>query len=104
MRVMQALPLCGVFGFTQALAALAAGAPMRMLPVFDAVQIADLLVTEHITHMNGGDDMLERLLAVRPEPRPFPDLKFFGYAKFNPALDDLVAHADARGEIGRAHV
>ena len=31
-RVMQALPLCGVFGFTQALAALAAGAPMRMVP------------------------------------------------------------------------
>ena len=96
-RVMQALPLCGVFGFTQALAALAAGAPMRMLPVFEAERVAALLHDEHITHMNGGDDMLERLLAIRPEPQPFPALQFFGYAKFNPALDDLVSVADARG-------
>lgn len=96
-RVMQALPLCGVFGFTQALAALAAGAPMRMLPVFEAATVAQLLVDEHITHANGGDDMLDRLLAVRPEATPFPALKFFGYARFNPALDDLTARADARG-------
>jgi len=98
-RVMQALPLCGVFGFTQALAALAAGAPMRMVPVFEAREVAALLHDEHITHMNGGDDMLVRMLAERPEPQPFPALKFFGYAKFNPALDDLVATAEARGIV-----
>lgn len=96
-RVMQALPLCGVFGFTQALAALAAGAPMRMVPVFDAREVAALLHDEHITHMNGGDDMLVRMLAERPEAVPFPALKYFGYAKFNPALDELAATAEARG-------
>lgn len=98
-RVLQALPLCGVFGFTQALGALAAGAPMRMLPLFDAGEAARCLREEGITHANGGDDMLDRLLAAGDEPRPFPHLRFFGYAKFNPALDDLVARAEARGVV-----
>lgn len=98
-RVLQALPLCGVFGFTQALAALAAGAPMRMLPLFDAAEGARVMREEAITHANGGDDMLDRLLAACAEQRPFPHLRFFGYAKFNPALDDLVTRAESRGVI-----
>ena len=98
-RVLQALPLCGVFGFTQALAALAGGAPMRVLPLFDADEAARVMHDEHITHANGGDDMLDRLLAARPEPRPFPDLRYFGYAKFNPALEDLVERAETRGVL-----
>ncbi len=98
-RVLQALPLCGVFGFTQALGALAGGAPMRVLPLFDATECARVMRDEAITHANGGDDMLDRLLAAREEQRPFPALKFFGYAKFNPALDDLVTRAEARGVI-----
>jgi len=96
-RVLQALPLCGVFGFTQALGALAAGAPMRVLPLFEAQECARVMHEESITHANGGDDMLERLLAAREEPQPFPALRFFGYAKFNPALDDIVTRAEARG-------
>ena len=98
-KVLQALPLCGVFGFTQALAALSAGAPMRMQPVFDAALAAAALHEEGITHANGGDDMLDRMLAVRPEAKPFPALRFFGYAKFNPALEDLVEQAEARGVL-----
>lgn len=96
-RVLQALPLCGVFGFTQALGALAGGAPMRILPLFDAAEAARVIRDEAITHANGGDDMLDRMLATRSEERPFPSLGFFGFAKFNPALDDLVARAEQRG-------
>lgn len=96
-RVLQALPLCGVFGFTQALGALAGGAPMHVLPLFDADECARVMHDEAITHANGGDDMLDRLLAAREEPVPFPALRFFGYAKFNPALDDLVTRAEQRG-------
>ncbi len=98
-RVLQALPLCGVFGFTQALAALAAGAPMRMMAVFDEASAADVMQSECITHVNGSDEMLVRLLAARPELRPFPHLRSFGFARFNPALDDLVERAQARGVI-----
>jgi fatty-acyl-CoA synthase len=86
-----------VFGFTQALAALAGGAPMRMLPLFDAAEAARALRDEAITHANGGDDMLDRLLVARDEPQPFPALRFFGFARFNPALDDLVERAGQRG-------
>jgi fatty-acyl-CoA synthase len=98
-RVLQALPLCGVFGFTQALAALAAGAPMRMMAVFDEASAAVVMQSECITHVNGSDEMLVRLLAARPELRPFPHLRSFGFARFNPALDDLVERAQARGVI-----
>ena len=98
-RVLQALPLCGVFGFSQALAALAGGAAMRLLPLFDAAQASRAMHDESITHANGGDDMLDRLLEAREEPQPFPALKFFGFARFNPALDDLVRRAEARGVL-----
>lgn len=96
-RILQALPLCGVFGFTQAMAALAAGCPMHLMPVFDAAEAASLVIERGITHMNGVDDMIDRMLAVRSEPRPFPTLAHFGYARFNPALEDIVERAAARG-------
>lgn len=99
--VLQALPLCGVFGYTQALAALVAGAPMFMLPVFDAALSARLINERGITHMNGVDDMMDRMLAEVEAPMAFPTLEHFGYALFNPALEDLIERAEARGVILR---
>lgn len=95
--VLQALPLGGVFGFTQALAALAARAPMVMLPVFDAAVAARLVRELGITHMNGVDDMIDRMLAEVADQDAFPNLEHFAYALFNPALDDIVERAAARG-------
>ncbi|MBI4693528.1 MAG: AMP-binding protein [Gammaproteobacteria bacterium] len=99
--VLQALPLCGVFGFTQALAALAAGTPMIVMPVFEAEGAARIVIERGITHCQGVDDMIDRMLAARPEPQPFPTLRYFGYARFNPALEDIVERAEARGVILR---
>ncbi len=96
-KVLQALPLCGVFGYTQAMAALAARAPMFMLPVFDAALSARLVRELGITHMNGVDDMIDRMLAEVDEQDAFPTLEHFGYALFNPALEDIVERAQARG-------
>ena len=100
-KILQALPLCGVFGFTQALAALAARAPMVMLPVFDAALSARLVRELGITHMNGVDDMIDRMLAEVEDQDAFPSLEHFGYALFNPALEDIVERAAARGVILR---
>ncbi len=95
--VLQALPLCGVFGFTQAMAALAGGAPMYIQPVFDAAAAAAIVRDHAVTHTHGVDDMVAAMLEASDEARPFPSLRHFGFAAFNPALDDIVARADARG-------
>ena len=96
-RVLQALPLCGVFGFTQALAALAGGAPMDMLPVFNATTAAAVVRERKITHTHGVDEMIAGMLAAVDDLHAFPSLRHFGYAAFNPALDDIVAQAQQRG-------
>mgnify|MGYP000866718264 CR=1 FL=1 len=96
-RVLQALPLCGVFGFTQALAALAGGAPMTVMPVFDGPAAARLIREQQITHTHGVDDMIASMLAAVQETPAFPTLRHFGYAAFNPALDNIIEVAQARG-------
>jgi fatty-acyl-CoA synthase len=47
--------------------------------------------------MVGTNDMLDRMLAAASDKRPFPNLRFFGHANFNPALPELPARAEARG-------
>ncbi len=95
--VLQALPLCGVFGFSQAMAALAGARPMVLMPAFEAAAAARLVRQRGVSHMNGSDDMFHRMLAECDEPEPFPSLRLCGFADFNPALDDVVAEAEGRG-------
>lgn len=96
-KLLQVVPLCGVFGFAQLMAGLAAGRPAVLLEVFDAHRAAELIVSQGITHTNGADDMIDRLLQAGESARPFPSLRRVGYAKFNPAMHDLVDRADAAG-------
>ena len=91
------LPLCGVFGFAQAMASLAAGAPMVLLPQFDPDAAAAAIGQYTVTHTNGTDDMFARLLEARAAEMPFPSLRWAGFAAFNMAAEPLVAAAEARG-------
>jgi len=91
------LPLCGVFGFTQAMATLAGGSPQVVMPVFDADEAARLILRHRITGFNGGDDLINRLLEAAPGERPFPTLDGLGWAAFNSALADLPYAAEKRG-------
>jgi fatty-acyl-CoA synthase len=97
--MLQALPLCGVFGYAQAMATVAARAPMVMLPAFDAGEAADLINRHQVTDFNATDDMIDRLLgATDPAVEtPFPSLRAVGYAAFNQALEDIIERADAKG-------
>jgi fatty-acyl-CoA synthase len=96
-RVLVTAPLCGVFGFANAVAAFAAGRPLVMYPAFDAAESA-LAVRRHaITHANATDEMISLMLDAMPQPHPFPSAKWFGYAAFSPAHADLPARAAARG-------
>lgn len=96
-KVLQMLPLCGVFGFTGSMAALGAGAVIHSQPVFDAARAVDLLQREGITHANGTDDMILRLLDGTDANPAFPALGFTGFAAFNHPPLDMIGIADRRG-------
>ena len=87
-------PLCGVFGFCGAMAAIAAGRPVVMAPAWNAEDAARALVAQRITHAIGTDEACAQLLDAGAD---FSGLRFFGYAAFNPAQGDIVQRADARG-------
>jgi fatty-acyl-CoA synthase len=90
-------PLCGVYGFCSALAALAAGRPLVMRPAWDAEQAAQDIVAHRVTHANGTDEAVAQLLEQSPARRPFPGVRFIGYAAFSPAHADIARRAQARG-------
>jgi fatty-acyl-CoA synthase len=91
------LPLCGVFGFNQTLATLAAGKPCVLVASYEIDEIARLIARYRPTTMFGSDDMYARLLDAVPGDRPFPSLKWAGYGAFNSALELLPEQAEARG-------
>ncbi len=96
-KILITAPLCGVFGFCNAMAAIAAGRPLVMYPGFDALESARAVQRHAITHTHATDEMIRQMLAAVPEPQPFPSARFFGYAAFSPALAALPAQAEARG-------
>lgn len=92
-----ALPLCGVFGFCQALAVLASGRPTVLMSAFDAAAAVALCKRHRVTQFQATDDMMDAMLRAAPDDTPFAHLRFVGYAAFNRALEDLPERADARG-------
>jgi fatty-acyl-CoA synthase len=95
--LLQALPMCGVFGFCQAMAALAGGAVTIMPPAFEA-EAAALLIDRHaVTALNGSDEMFARLLAVRSAAMPFRSLRACHFAAFSPTMAGIAAEAEQRG-------
>ena len=93
------LPLCGVFGFDQTLATLAAGRPSVLVESYETDEIARLIARHKPTTMFGSDDMYARLLDMVPGDLPFPSIKWAGYGAFNASLEDLPEQAERRGVI-----
>jgi fatty-acyl-CoA synthase len=91
------LPLCGVFGFNQTLATLAAGKPCVLVESYEIEEIATLITRHKPTTMFGSDDMYARLLDMMPGRWPFRSIKWAGYGAFNAALEDLPERAQPRG-------
>ena len=95
--VLGALPLCGVFGFCQATAALAAGRTLALTSTFDAAE-AVRLVDEHRVHcLNVTDDMLMAMFEAAPRESALPTVRSCGFAAFAAKPDELRARAEARG-------
>ena len=93
---LQALPFCGVFGFCQAMASLAAMRPMAMMAAFDAAEAVRLCDRYQVTQFNATDDMVDRMLRAAPDGAPFAGIDFVGYGAFNSAIEDLPARARRR--------
>ena len=91
------MPLCGVFGFCQTMATLAAGKPCVLVESYEIEAIVQLIARHRPTTMFGSDDMFARLLELAPGERPFPSIKWAGYGAFNASLDDIPERAEARG-------
>ena len=91
------LPLCGVFGFNQTLATLAAGKPCVLVESYEIEEIARLITRYKPTTMFGSDDMYARLLDIMPGRWPFRSIKWAGYAAFNASMEDLPERAQPRG-------
>jgi fatty-acyl-CoA synthase len=90
-------PLCGVYGFTNAVGAFAAGAPLVMYPTFDGAESAQAVLRHRVTHTHATDEMIGRMLESVPGTPVFPSARFFGYAAFSAAYPDLPQRAEARG-------
>ena len=91
--VLAMLPLCGVFGYDSVLGALAGGAPVVLQERFDGEQAARLIERHGVTHTNGSDTMLLRVLDARPDP----PLREAGFAAFDTDPRRVVDAADAAG-------
>jgi fatty-acyl-CoA synthase len=94
--MLQALPYCGVFGFCQAMAALAAGRPSIMMDTFDPA-IAGRMIADHaVTHFNATDEMLTALVGAAA-PGALSTLSLVGAASFNRGPETLAALAGEHG-------
>lgn len=95
---LQALPLCGVFGFAQAMACLAAGRPMALMGSFDADEAVRLVARHRLTHAIATDEMLERMLVSAGTGDGLKSLRFAGYASFTQGTRaDLALRLESQG-------
>jgi fatty-acyl-CoA synthase len=95
--LLQALPFCGVFGFTQAIAALTGGYKMVVMNAFDPVAAVDVIDRYDVRYLNVTDDMVEALLAADPRDHALPTVRFCGYGSFNTDPEEIIDKAEARG-------
>jgi fatty-acyl-CoA synthase len=91
------LPLCGVFGFCQALAGLLAGRPGLLPTRFDAAESARHIARHRVTGFNATDEMFARLIDLGEGESLFRSLRQCGYAAFDPAHGDIVPRAEREG-------
>lgn len=63
--VLGMLPPCGAYGYTVALAAMAAGARIVLLPTFDPAQLPDVVAEHGVTFLAATEPILRTALAER---------------------------------------
>ncbi|MDA1100627.1 MAG: AMP-binding protein [Proteobacteria bacterium] len=95
--LLQMMPLCGVFGYTQSMAGLASGKPTVLTASFDPVEAVTLAARHNVVNFNATDDMIQSILDTSPLDRPLPNVRFVGSAAFATNYAELAVRAEARG-------
>jgi fatty-acyl-CoA synthase len=72
------LPLCGVFGFDTALAALAAGRPQVMMPSFNAAQTREAITRYRVSSTNLTGDMIAQVVDAASGKNDFASVRLCG--------------------------
>lgn len=94
-----ALPLCGVFGFSQLMGALANGRPTILMDAFSSTGALELIERHKATHFNATDDMIVRLLDDA-KPGQLDSLREVGFASFSGTnAEGLVERAEREAGI-----
>ena len=103
-RLLLDLPLCGTFGFSSLLAAIAGRATTLLNERFDPDDTARAIADEGVTHYNASDDMLLRILATGRVRRGEHALREVGFANFtNAALEAATAVSNVGVSISGAY-
>jgi fatty-acyl-CoA synthase len=99
--MLMALPLCGVFGFAGAMAALGAGATLLLEVAFDAAEAARRLADQRVTHFYGPDGMLRAVIESPAfETEAVRAWRWGGFANFTTGKPvELIRLAEARAGI-----
>ena len=95
-RILAALPMCGVFGFSSVMALLAGGGAAVLMSSFGAAEAARLLKAANVTHVVGGDEMLGAAFGAVSDGEDLPSLRRGGIANFAGHAKDVVESADRR--------
>ncbi|MBT4687745.1 MAG: AMP-binding protein [Rhodospirillaceae bacterium] len=95
--LLQMMPLCGVFGFSQIMAGLASGQPTVLTASFDPIATVELAARHNVVNFNATDDMIQSILDNSPLDKPLPNVRFVGSAAFATNYAELAARAEARG-------
>lgn len=82
-RLLAALPLCGAFGFTGAMAALLAGAGLVLQSAFDAHEAVRWFQDEQITHAYGPDNLLGAIADAAAAPADLVSWRGAAFANFS---------------------
>ena len=90
-------PFCGVYGFSSAMSALAAGTPLILAPTWSPSLFADLIDTHKVTHLTASNEAVAQLLESRPGNHALPSVKLIVSANLNPTYSDIAARGEAKG-------
>ncbi|HUZ40604.1 MAG TPA: AMP-binding protein [Acidimicrobiales bacterium] len=103
-RFLAILPICGVFGFNSVMAMFFGGGAVVLMRSFDVEEAARHLRESGITHVIGGDEMLDALFTKVPDGVDLPLLRRGCITNFVGRVKSVVEQAEMRWSVSISSV